>query len=153
MKQLKKFLTAALCFTMSLSALCMSACGDLEAMSGILDDIKEIVQGGQDSGSSDTNNGGNQGDGIGDTQNSGVRNVDFTKGIYAKNVTELYSYVDGCPTISTATANPAVLVIPVEFSDVTAASKGYSIDKIILSGHLSYFIYEIRFHFSKFRAE
>ncbi|MBE5739899.1 MAG: hypothetical protein E7349_03465 [Clostridiales bacterium] len=142
MKQLKKFLTAALCFTMSLSALCMSACGDLEAMSGILDDIKEIVQGGQDSGSSDTNNGGgntngdstnnggNQGDGIGDTQNSGVRNVDFTKGIYAKNVTELYSYVDGCPTISTATANPAVLVIPVEFSDVTAASKGYSIDKI-----------------------
>lgn len=60
---------------------------------------------------------------------NGVYNVDFTKAKYVKNVTELGTYLDGCPTVST-NKNPAVLVIPVEFSDVTASSKGYSIDKI-----------------------
>lgn len=57
---------------------------------------------------------------------NGVYNVDFTKATYVKNVTEQGYYLDGCPTVS----SPAVLVIPVEFSDVRAASKGYSVTKI-----------------------
>ena len=61
---------------------------------------------------------------------NGVYNVDFTKATYVKNVTEQGYYLDGCPTLSTTTKNPAVLVVPVQFSDVTAASKGYTIDNI-----------------------
>ena len=61
-----------------------------------------------------------------DTDGDGVYNVDLTKATYVKNVTEQGYYIDGCPT----TGSPKVLVIPVEFSDCTAASKGYSIDKI-----------------------
>ena len=61
---------------------------------------------------------------------NGVYNVDFTKATYVKNVTEQYYYMDGCPTLSTTNANPAVLVVPVQFSDVKAASKGYTIDNI-----------------------
>ena len=61
-----------------------------------------------------------------DADGDGVHNVDFTKATYVKNVTEQGYYVDGCPT----TGSPKVLVIPVEFSDCTAQSKGYSIDKI-----------------------
>ena len=57
---------------------------------------------------------------------NGIYNVDFTKATYVKNVTEQGYYLDGCPT----TSSPAVLVIPVEFSDVRAASKGYSVTKI-----------------------
>ena len=57
---------------------------------------------------------------------NGVHNIDFTDATYVKNVTEQGYYLDGCPT----TGSPAVLVVPVEFSDVTAASKGYSIDAI-----------------------
>lgn len=60
------------------------------------------------------------------TSENGIYNVDFTKAEYVKNVTEQASYLDGCPT----TGNPKVLVIPVEFSDVTAASKGYTTDAI-----------------------
>ena len=56
----------------------------------------------------------------------GVRVVDFTKARNVKDVTDQYSYEGGCPT----TGQLNVLVIPVEFSDVTAASKGYQIDKI-----------------------
>lgn len=56
----------------------------------------------------------------------GVHNVDLTKAKYAKNVTEQGYYLDGCPTVG----KPAVLVLPVEFSDVTAASKGYTLEKI-----------------------
>lgn len=61
------------------------------------------------------------------TSSSGVYNVDFSKGKYVKNVTEQGYYLDGCPT----TGSPAVLVVPVEFSDVTALSKNYDIDKIV----------------------
>ena len=61
-----------------------------------------------------------------DADGDGVHNVDFTKATYVKNVTEQGYYVDGCPT----TGSPKVLVIPVEFSDCTAQSKGYSIEKI-----------------------
>ena len=63
------------------------------------------------------------------TGENGVYSVDFTKAKYVKNVTELGSYLDGCPTVST-NKNPAVLVIPVEFSDATASSKGYTVEKI-----------------------
>ena len=58
--------------------------------------------------------------------NNGVYAVDFSKAEYAKNVTELGLYEGGCPT----TGSPAVLVIPVEFSDKTAASKGYTTSAI-----------------------
>ena len=64
------------------------------------------------------------------TSANGVYNVDFTKATYVKDVTDQGYYLDGCPTLSTTTKNPAVLVVPVQFSDVTAASKGYTIDKI-----------------------
>ena len=58
--------------------------------------------------------------------NDGIYDVDFTKGEYVQNVTDQMDYLDGCPT----TGNPAVLVIPVEFKDITAQSKGYSIQNI-----------------------
>ena len=57
---------------------------------------------------------------------NGVYNVDFTTATNVKDVTDQGYYVDGCPTVG----SPKVLVIPVDFSDVTATSKGYSIDKI-----------------------
>jgi M6 family metalloprotease-like protein len=60
---------------------------------------------------------------------NGVYNVDFTKATHVKNVTDQGYYLDGCPTVS-GNADPAVLVIPVEFSDVTAASKGYTVTTI-----------------------
>ena len=60
------------------------------------------------------------------TSANGVYNVDFTKAEQVKNVTDQGYYLGGCPT----TGSPAVLVIPVEFSDCTAQSKGYSIQKI-----------------------
>ena len=83
----------------------------------------------------DGGNGGNTGsdanlitnDGKGlPEDNDGVYDVDFTKGNYVQNVTDQGYYLDGCPT----TGSPAVLVIPVEFSDVTAASKGYTIENL-----------------------
>ena len=84
-------------------------------------------------------NGGNQGggnttdsnvltnDGAGlPSGSNGVYDVDFTDGNYVKDVTDQGYYLDGCPT----TGKPAVLVIPIEFSDVTASSKGYTIANI-----------------------
>ncbi len=62
----------------------------------------------------------NDGKGLPKGEN-GVYGVDFTAATYVKNVTEQGYYLGGCPTVG----NPAVLVIPVEFSDVTANSKGY----------------------------
>ncbi|MBQ9161662.1 MAG: hypothetical protein IJX74_00160 [Clostridia bacterium] len=91
-----------------------------------------------DSSSSDTTNdntGGstdentdlltNDGKGL-PTGTDGVYNVDFTDAQYAKNVTEQGYYIDGCPTVG----NPRVLVIPVEFSDATAASSNFTVDKL-----------------------
>lgn len=60
------------------------------------------------------------------TSASGVYNVDFTKAEYVKKVTDQGYYLDGCPT----SGSIKVLVIPVEFSDVTAASKGYTVSAI-----------------------
>ncbi len=57
----------------------------------------------------------------------GVYDVDFTKATRVKNVTDQGYYLDGCPT----TGSPAVLVIPVDFSDVKATSKGYDISSIV----------------------
>ena len=55
-----------------------------------------------------------------------VFKVDFTDATNVKNVADLGYYVGGCPT----TGNVKVLVIPIEFSDITASSKGYSIDNL-----------------------
>ena len=63
------------------------------------------------------------------TEADGVYDVDFTNATYVKDVTEQGYYLDGCPT----KGNVKVLVIPVEFSDVTAASKGYSLEKVNLA--------------------
>ena len=52
----------------------------------------------------------------------GVFDVDFTDADNVKDVTDQGYYLDGCPTVG----SPAVLVIPVEFSDTTAASRGFS---------------------------
>lgn len=60
------------------------------------------------------------------TSVNGVYNVDFTKAKYVKDVTDQGYYIDGCPT----SGKVKVLVIPVEFSDVTAASKGYTVSAI-----------------------
>ena len=63
----------------------------------------------------------NEGAGL-PTGTNGVFNIDFRKADKVKDVTDQGYYLDGCPT----TGSPAVLVIPVEFSDVTAQSKGYT---------------------------
>ena len=58
---------------------------------------------------------------------SGVYNVNFASNdVLVKDVHGLADYTEGCPTVGSA----KVLVIPVEFSDITAASKGYSIEAI-----------------------
>ena len=57
---------------------------------------------------------------------NGVYNIDFTKATNVKNVHDQGYYLDGCPT----TGAPKVLVIPVDFADVTASSKGYDVELI-----------------------
>ena len=64
--------------------------------------------------------------GLPEDDGDGVYDVDFTKGQYVQNVTDQGYYLDGCPT----TGTPAVLVIPVEFKDITAQSKGYTVENI-----------------------
>ncbi len=101
---------------------------------------------GEDSGSGDSTNqggtgsGGNQG-GTGNTDSNvitnagaglpdgtnGIYNVDFTKADKVKDVTDQGYYLDGCPTVG----SPAVLVIPVEFSDARAINKGCNISNIV----------------------
>ena len=61
------------------------------------------------------------------TDSDGVYDVDFTEATNVKNVTNQGYYLDGCPT----TGSPAVLVIPVDFSDITAESKGYTVESIV----------------------
>ncbi len=62
----------------------------------------------------------NDGKGLPQGEN-GVYEVDFTAATNVQDVTDQGYYLGGCPT----SGSPAVLVIPVEFSDVTAKSKGY----------------------------
>ena len=57
----------------------------------------------------------------------GVFDVDLTEADKVKDVTDQGYYLDGCPTVG----SPAVLVVPVEFSDITAESRGYTVDKIV----------------------
>ena len=71
----------------------------------------------------------NEGKGL-PSSRSGVYQIDFTQATYVQNATDLGAFTGGCPTLSTPTKNPKALVIPVEFSDATAESKGYSIAKI-----------------------
>lgn len=68
----------------------------------------------------------NNGAGLPEDDGSGIHSVDLTKAENVKNVTDQGYYLDGCPTVG----SPDVLVIPVDFSDITAQSKGYSIDII-----------------------
>ena len=105
------------------------------------DDSSEDIGGGDSSediggdiGGGDGGNGGsesdvdvltNAGKGLPNGVN-GVYTADFTKATHVKDVTDQGYYLDGCPTLS----SPAVLVIPVEFVDATASSRGYSINKI-----------------------
>ena len=65
----------------------------------------------------------NEGKGL-PTGTNGIYDVDFTKASPLKDVHDQGYYLDGCPTVGDVN----VLVIPVEFSDVTASSKGYSLD-------------------------
>ncbi|MBO7177667.1 MAG: hypothetical protein J6V69_01045 [Clostridia bacterium] len=98
-------------------------------------DVDVYVEESSSSGGSDNDdNGGNTPDvdlitnagaGLPDGQN-GVYNVDFTKADKVKDVTDQGYYLEGCPTVG----SPGVLVIPVEFSDATASSKGYTTAKI-----------------------
>ena len=93
---------------------------------------------GGNNGGNNGNNGGNNGgsssndgvitnDGAGlPTDEDGVYDVDFTDAEYVKDVTDQGYYIDGCPT----TGSPAVLVIPIQFSDIKASGKGYTIDAI-----------------------
>lgn len=57
----------------------------------------------------------------------GVCDVDFTKAENVKDVTDQGYYLGGCPT----TGSPAVLVIPVQFSDSKAADKGYTTEALV----------------------
>lgn len=68
----------------------------------------------------------NEGAGL-PTSSDGVYRVDFTRAEHVKNVTDQGYYIDGCPT----TGSPAVLVIPVEFSDEKAADKGYTTSALV----------------------
>ncbi len=77
------------------------------------------------SGNGGGNSGGSGVSGLPDGE-GGVVNVDFTKAKNVKDVTDQGYYLDGCPT----KGSPAVLVIPVEFKDVTASSKGYTTEAI-----------------------
>ena len=70
----------------------------------------------------------NEGAGL-PSDSDGVYDLDFTKGEYIKDITNQGEYVNGCPP----TGASSVLVIPVEFCDVTAESKGYTIDALVES--------------------
>ena len=106
--------------------------------------------GDDDWGDTDTDSDLLTNDGKGLPQDSdGIYDIDFTKGEYVQNVTDQGYYLDGCPT----TGSPAVLVIPIEFSDVTAQSKGYSIaniEKIFLGTDLPYYSVHEYFYVSSY---
>ena len=107
---------------------------DLYVYSDLSTDIED---GGNEGGSTGGNEGGgsstggdydvitNEGAGL-PTDSDGVFDVDFTKAENVKDVTDQGYYLDGCPT----TGSPAVLVIPVEFKDSLASTKGYSTDAL-----------------------
>ena len=57
----------------------------------------------------------------------GIYEIVITDTLLVPNVTGQGYYLDGCPT----TGSPKVLVIPIEFSDATANSKGFSVSNIV----------------------
>lgn len=67
----------------------------------------------------------NEGAGL-PTGENGIYNVNFNDATQVKDVRDQGAYQGGCPT----EGDVRVLVIPVEFSDRTAASLGYDIDKL-----------------------
>ena len=87
--------------------------------------IDEMSSGGS-SGSTNSDLITNEGAGLPEDAD-GVFDVDFTKAENVKDITDQGYYIDGCPTMG----SPAVLVIPVQFRDVTAASKGYTTDALV----------------------
>ena len=91
----------------------------------------------------------NEGAGLPDDPD-GVYDVDFTKGEYMQDVTDQDMYMDGCPP----TGSPGVLVIPVQFSDVTAESKGYTTDTLaqafIKGGKVDYYSLYDYYYISSF---
>ena len=103
----------------------------------VYSDLSSDIEGGSGSGSgssSDSDGSSSEGydiitnEGAGlPSDKDGVYDVDFTKAQYVKKVSDQGYYIDGCPT----TGSPAVLVIPVEFSDSKASSKGYSLEKLV----------------------
>ena len=65
------------------------------------------------------------------TPTGDVTTVDFNSSkVTFKNKNDINYYEYGCPTMNDGTNSPKVLVIPVEFSDVTAQSKGYTIEGV-----------------------
>ena len=153
MKKIKKALAILLSAVMS--ATMLGSCGSMEEMMGKLGDFASSVYDGigdiidlpnenpeevENSSSiggenPDKNPEENPNENPNDNPNEnpnenqpaqGTRALDFTKAKNVKDVTDLYYYIDGCPTVGDLN----VLVIPVEFSDVTASSKGYTVDKI-----------------------
>jgi M6 family metalloprotease-like protein len=80
-----------------------------------------------DSGNTGTGSGTGSGNTSTDlpTGVDGVYNVDFTDATNVKDVTDQGYYLGGCPT----TGSPAVLVIPVQFTDKLAASS-HNLDKL-----------------------
>ena len=68
----------------------------------------------------------NEGKGLPTDDGDGVYDVNFKDAEFVKDVTEQGYYLDGCPT----TGSVAVLVIPVQFSDIMADDKGYSLDDL-----------------------
>ena len=82
-----------------------------------------------DSNSGSTGSGSGTGSGNTSTDlpegTDGVYNVDFTDATNVKDVTDQGWYIDGCPT----TGSPAVLVIPIQFTDKPASSS-HDLDKL-----------------------
>ena len=75
------------------------------------------------SANEDNKNENNDNQNTGSTTTPTVKNLSFTSSsLTYKNKADLDYYEYGCPAID----SPNVLVVPVEFSDVTASSKGYT---------------------------
>lgn len=152
MKKIKKALAILLSAVMSATMLC--SCAGMDEVLGKLGDFASSVYdgiGNIDEKPDDSAGDGNSSAGNGENPDKnpeenpnenpndnpsenpnenqsaqGTRALDFTRAKNVQNVTDLYYYIDGCPTVGDLN----VLVIPVEFSDVTASRKGYTVDKI-----------------------
>lgn len=80
----------------------------------------------------------------------GVYEIDFTRSEHVKNVGDLKDNSLACPS----TGSPSVLVIPVEFPDATASSRGYSIENInrVFTGENDYYSLEEYYYLSSYGA-